>query len=390
MVKKLYFPVFGSGLGHASRMVEVANKLTTLGYQIVFSTSGEAVDYIERSGYKCFRIPNLDVGWTPSGKFEGLLRTSKKLPWNIALFIRQIIEERKILQIWTPHLVISDSRLSAIFAAKSLGIPSVVVTNQLRVMLPPKKRTKRTLPIERLLNEILGNFWFISKKIYFPDIPPPLTISEESLWHISSVRKKSKYIGFIIKSKNSQTTSNHLYAKLKLSKEKPVVFAQISGPSLTKPRILQLLLKVSKEISSKTQIIISEGNPNGSIIPKRINGALYYEWCPIINDLYNIADLLILRGGHSTLGQVMPLAKPLILIPIADHSEQISNVIKISKIGSGLWLDPTTISSGKIIQSINTVLKDQSFKAQAKQLAATSKRYNGLENLQIEIIKLTK
>ena len=380
-MKRVYFPIFGSGLGHAARMVAVASKLVEKGVEVAFSSYGEGAEYVEQRRFVCFRVPRLDVGWTASGKFEGLLKTSKRLPWHIATFIRQVVLERKIMRRWRPDLVVSDSRLSAVIAAKSLGLKCFVVTNQLRILLPPKKRSKRTRPIERFLNEILGKLWNLADKIFFPDLPPPLTISEENLWWISAVRRKAEYIGFIVQpAKRSAEEIKKTLLELGLDDAKPLVFMHISGPSFTKPALVRKLLDAAKHLNG-FQVVISEGRPNGSTKVKRFDSTYYFEWCPVNEQLIQASDILVVRGGHSTLGSALLLGKPVLIIPIADHSEQFSNTQKAVRLGIALWLDPLTADPKDICESIHKLYSTTIYKSRAESLSKKASNYNGLERL---------
>lgn len=380
-MKRVYFPIFGSGLGHAARMVAVASKLLEMGVEVAFSSYSEGVEYVEQKGFVCFRVPRLDVGWTASGKFEGLLKTSKRLPWHIATFIRQVVLERKIMRSWRPDLVVSDSRLSAVIAAKSLGLRCFLVTNQLRILLPPKKRSKRTKPIERFLNEILGKLWNLADKIFFPDLPPPLTISEENLWWVSAVRRKAEYIGFIVQpSKKSRDEVKSALLVSGLNDAKPLVFVHISGPSFTKPALIRKLLAASRYLN-EFQVVISEGRPNGSTEVKRIDSTYYFEWCPINEHFMQASDILVVRGGHSTIGSALLLGKPMLIIPIADHSEQFSNALKVVRLGAGLWLDPLTTEPKDVCEAIHKLYSTGSYKSKAEALSKEASKHNGLDRL---------
>ncbi|MFN3621392.1 MAG: glycosyltransferase [Nitrososphaerales archaeon] len=380
-MKKIYFPIFGSGLGHAARMVALASKLVGLGFEVAFSSYYEAADYVEQRGFFCFRVPRLDVGWTASGKFEGLLKTSKRLPWHIATFIRQTVVERKIMESWKPDLVVSDSRLSAVIAAKTLGLKCFVLTNQLRILLPPKKRSRRTKPIERFLNEILGKLWNLADRIFFPDLPPPYTISEENLWWVSAVRRKAEYVGFLVQpAKKSREELEDALHKVGLNRDKPILFIHISGPAFTKPALLRKLLKAATQLKD-FQVVVSEGRAKGSTEVKKIDSIYYFEWCPINEDLMQISDTLLVRGGHSTLGSALLLGKPMLIIPIADHSEQFSNTFKMVRLGVALWLDPLDSKPEDVSEAIRRLYVNSTFRCRAKALSEIASKYDGLSRL---------
>jgi len=44
MVKKVYFTPYGVGLGHASRLITLAEKIQNKNVEVKFSSFGEAVD----------------------------------------------------------------------------------------------------------------------------------------------------------------------------------------------------------------------------------------------------------------------------------------------------------------------------------------------------------
>ena len=68
------------------------------------------------------------------------------------------------------------------------------------------------------------------------------------------------------------------------------------------------------------------------------NGAWLYDWCPVKDELFTLSDLVVARAGHSTIGQCIDAGKPAVLVPIHNHSEQIGNADKFSKLGLGLQI----------------------------------------------------
>ncbi|MGH9889997.1 MAG: hypothetical protein ACRD4Z_01175, partial [Nitrososphaeraceae archaeon] len=66
----VYFAPYGVGLGHASRLVMVAERLKYLGIAFKFSTFGEAAKYLSCLGYPCNVVPPMEFGWTSEGHFS--------------------------------------------------------------------------------------------------------------------------------------------------------------------------------------------------------------------------------------------------------------------------------------------------------------------------------
>jgi UDP:flavonoid glycosyltransferase YjiC (YdhE family) len=53
--------------------------------------------------------------------------------------MRQVNTEISYMKAFRPDAVVSDSRLSSIFAAKLLGIPILLILNQFTPLIPMKK-----------------------------------------------------------------------------------------------------------------------------------------------------------------------------------------------------------------------------------------------------------
>jgi UDP:flavonoid glycosyltransferase YjiC (YdhE family) len=236
--------------------------------------------------------------------------------------------------------------------------------------------------------EFIGSLWSLANEILIPDLPPPYTISENNIWNTSSVFKKIRYVGIIAP---KMTISEQQIIKvtnlLNFSNSKPIVFFHISGPAKTRLPIVKKILDAQKYFKNKIQYVISEGKPNGKIEPLKISdNGWYYEWCPIRDELFILSNILVLRGGHTTISQAIQFGKPIISIPIENHAEQISNSCKITKIGIGIMLKNNELTSEKIVESINTILNDNKFSSRSNEIMEFCTKLNGVQNV-INIIR---
>lgn len=101
---------------------------------------------------------------------------------------------------YKPDIIVSDSRLSSLITAKFFGIPSVVILNQVKLLLSPRLREFTIARLfEKMTGEILGIMWITADKILVPDLPPPYTIASHNIWDTSSVVAKLEYVGFTAK-----------------------------------------------------------------------------------------------------------------------------------------------------------------------------------------------
>ena len=381
MSRRIHFAVFGSGLGHCSRTSLIADIMRRNGNTVNFSSSNNAVDYLRQKGYSCDRVASVDAEWNVDGGVS-VSKTTKRTPSLFSRFAQQVRQENQIMSRFKPDLVISDSRLSAVVVASLRGIPSVTIANQLRILLPPLYQDTSLNKIEMLDAEILGFFWSFSKFVLIPDLPPPYTVSVKNIQDIKTVRRKIRYVGFM--TPLTIFDREHL-AKLsrvlELEKGKKVVFAQISGPTYTRENLCEIMVKAADATSDRFTWIVSRGDVGGNERPLKIKGGWMFQWCPLKDELFALADILIIRGGHSTISTAIMNGKPMITIPIVNHSEQVANSKTVEKMGLGLFADQSMLTSGKLASMINDVIGDEKIMKRILEVKDVANKMNGVENI---------
>ncbi|HZC20706.1 MAG TPA: nucleotide disphospho-sugar-binding domain-containing protein [Nitrososphaeraceae archaeon] len=385
---KAYLTPYGVGLGHASRLVMVADRLQKMGMVIRFSSFGEAATYISMQGYKCIAVPPVEFAWNMEGEFSIKYSIANTLRW-FTNFSRQINKETRSMAEYKPDIIVSDSRLSSLITAKFFGIPSVVILNQVKLLLSPRLREFRIARLfEKMTGEILGVMWTTADKILVPDLPPPYTIASHNIWDTSSVIAKLEYVGFTApKIDVSEERINKVANSLGLNRSRPVVFVHISGPIETRKPIIRIILEACKSLRPEIQYIISEGRPKGNLEPKKLSGSgWYYEWCPVRNEIFAMSNLLVLRGGHVALSQAIQFGKPIITIPIENHGEQLGNSEKIVKIGAGLMLKPKELKANHITDAVHQILDNPTYQKNSTELMRLTEKLDGINNI-VKIIR---
>ncbi len=365
-------PTFGSGLGHATRMASVANGLKSKGLSVHFSSFKEGLDYLTQSGYPCDSVSPIDVAWSAEGH-PSVGLTLQRIPKMFARFSKHVkLEAQRILKL-RPKVIFSDSRLSPIIAATLLGLPSLSLLNQIRVLLPKHGIFRLA---EQAGAEIFGQLWGLSREILIPDLSPPYTIASKNVGRISSVGNKMRYVGYISSNRSSESDKIAKIRKsLEIDGRKQVFFAQISGPSGTKER---LIAEISRAVSERFVLIISGGMPGGLTEPVRIGNSWFFEWCPIRDELFEIADYALIRGGHSTITKSISLGKPMLVLPIPNHTEQIGNAERVEELGLGIYLRSNDISGKKLVESMEMIASNDSYKSKVDHLKKISSEYDAV------------
>lgn len=302
-------------------------------------------------------------------------------------FFHQVAFERNSLTKFKPKLVVSDSRLSVILAASLKSYPIVTILNQFKVTLPPRFRGKGLSGVyERIAGNGLGLLWSLSDQVLMTDLPPPFTIGESNIAG-TDVSRIARYVGFILPDvKPDVERLQKVRAGLDID-QRPLLFFQISGPDATKQRFLDVVLRASDDLSKRYNVVISMGYAGASNTPRRlVNGTWIFEWCPIKDELFALASLIIARSGHRTIGECIDSGKPAILVPIHNHSEQLGNAAKFRKLGLGIDVRSEHFTSERLIASVDESMNDSKYRNKAEYVQSISKKYNGIEKT-VEIIK---
>lgn len=383
-----YFAPYGVGLGHASRLVMVADQLQNNDVRVRFSSFGEAASYITMRGYECATVAPVEFAWSMEGGFS-IKNSLANIPLWFANFSRQVSQETRNMTAYSPDIIVSDSRLSPLLAAKLLRIPSIVILNQVKLLLSPRLRELAVARLfEKMVGELLGSMWNMADRVLIPDLPPPYTISAHNVWEVGSTAPRLEYIGFTSpKPFVTEGEVNRVVKKLEFDRSRPVVFIHVSGPAGTRMALLRVALQASKMLDSKIQFVISEGNARGSTEPRKVGeSGWYYEWCPVRDEIFAMSELVVLRGGHVALSEAIQFGRPVVTVPIENHGEQLGNSAKIAELGMGVMLRPKDLKAEQLASSISEVLGNPQYRRKAAELQKMTEKLNGIENV-VQIVR---
>jgi UDP-N-acetylglucosamine--N-acetylmuramyl-(pentapeptide) pyrophosphoryl-undecaprenol N-acetylglucosamine transferase len=391
---RIYFAVYGSGLGHVTRVLEISRRVKQdEDFISRFSCSDQALEYLRSHGEGSDNIvesPALDVEWTTDGSFSSS-QFIPRFPFMLNTFWKQIQFEAENISKFNPKLMVSDSKLSPVLAVQRIRKKPSIITmlNQFKVSLPPRFKAGKPISTiyERTGGNVLGLLWSFSDEVLMTDLPPPYTIAEANVSR-TDVSNIVKYVGFISPSlKFSEGSLSRARQALDLDGGKPLAFFQISGPEVTKKKFADIVLQSCWNLCKRYNVVISMGYSSGSGEPKKLtSGAWLYEWCPIKDELFVLSDMIVARSGHRTIGECIDSGKPAVLVPIHNHSEQLGNAEKFSKLGLGIEIKSENLRSNVLEESVDACVNNPGYKKNAERVMTISRKHNGMDKV-AEIIK---
>lgn len=367
---RVYVAPCGIGLGHITRCEPIADALVSQGAEVVYSTYSDGLDYARRRGLPT--LPTVPIGF--KAKEDGtvdfkMTAATSGFSLGVRRFLKQLTAEIRNIKRFKPDVVLSDSRVSSLIAGKLMGVPVALILNQFRVEIVKKPSAKKISPVERLFflivnifwlffRTFLGGVWARSDLMLIPDFPAPYTISASNLAIPRRYKKKVKLIGPIVSDEPRERPSGGaLNGSLFFASRKPLIYAAISGPKTERTVLADLLLESLRRFPSEYEVVASRGEPNGSSAPVRDGNLTVYDWVEDQYELMKVSDVVVSRAGHGTIMKAIMLGKPMILIPIPDHTEQYGNAKRASKLGLAEIVPQREITAERLLDATKRLLR---------------------------------
>lgn len=284
------------GLGHAARCIPIAEELLKQGYQVDFSSDGSALELLrnEFPGSRFFTLPG--YGITYPGK-NMLINIGQKLT-GLLKTIR--LEHRTVNQIVEREgydIVISDNR----YGCYSQKVYSIFITHQLHILSPADI-------LDPAVNR--ANHHFIGKynECWIPDLPEPPGLTGK-LAHGHRL-PDTCFIGPVSR-----------FRKLRLP-EKYKLTAVLSGPEPQRSVWEKALTDQLTSLPYPTVLI--QGKVSGKPVITQNKNLTVYSFLPAaeLNEIMSASEIIVCRGGYTTIMDLTVLGKKAICIPTPGQTEQ--------------------------------------------------------------------
>lgn len=257
-----------------------------------------------------------------------------------------------------------------------LGVPAALLLNQFRVEIVKKPSARRIGAVDRLFffvanifwmlfRTVLGGVWARSNLMLIPDFPWPYTISASNLAIPKRYEKKVKLIGPVVSMKPSDLPpQDTLKTSFLFDSRKPLIYAAVSGPKTERTILSALLTQHLRRFPSEYEIAMSRGEPNGKSALVRDGNLAVHDWVENQYEFLKASDLVISRSGHGTIMKAIAFAKPMILVPIPDHTEQYGNAIRACKLGFAELVPQREVSTERLLEAARRLLRSPAITVQ--------------------------
>lgn len=287
------------GIGHAARLVPIANYLHQQGAEVYVCASGAALNLMK---LECYYAKFLDD--VPFEISYGKNKTSNilKLIWQLPKMWMQIYHEHqlliKIVSKYNIDTVISDNR----YGFYHHTIPCIFITHQLNIKAPFGGW---------FVNLI--NHYFIKKfkACWVPDFEQndkALAGELSRNHHLKNVN----YIGSLSRGSEAKNTYD---------KNAPILYL-LSG--IEPQRSLLEKLIIEHHHSNPHQAILIRGTNQSAEIIKPKNNLIVYDICDAkqLQSLVSACKYVVCRSGYSSIMDLIQWQKNAVLVPTPGQAEQ--------------------------------------------------------------------
>ena len=351
---KVYFAPCGIGLGHVGRCLPVAEALERIGVDTVFSTYGQGVAYLKEREAHTESAPPIGFSVRHDGTVDFRWSLVSPGPRLLPIVLNQLAKEIRIIEKHEPDVVVADSRVTPIIAARLLRIPSIVILNQYSIIIPRRRRFLNLARIADGFNlTVIGRLWSLADHVLVTDFPEPYTLSAANLRVPSSRLGNLRLVGPVIPVKPENLEErDRLRKEFGVGDDRKIIFAAISGPVGEKKHLIEILMRILPKLPERYAVFMSTGTPGASSKPVRKGNLTVFPWLEERFELMKASDIIISRAGHNTLSQAMYFGKPAIVIPTPSHTEQFGNALRASSIGFAEILKQEDLNYRSLLEGI--------------------------------------
>jgi len=375
-MKVLMMPC-GIGMGHTSRSISLAEKLQERNVEVVFASYGSGYEMLKAQGkYETAKLPDIKF-YGNNGGFD-IKYTARKSIDVPFIFLKSIYHESKIIKKFKADVIVADAHYSVPITAKVLGVPCIMVTNELTLnfsRLYPDEKTMEYLEngLKRFINDVLK----LCSAILIPDI-------ENSIEVPPKLKEKTIFTGpFLKQNPDEMEDKKKIRQKLGFKEDEKIVLVTVGGSEFGK-KLLSIIYDASEEIDCDKLIIITGPQIDSDFIPDS-DKIIKKKFLENIMEWMKLSDVIVSLAGHATTMEIASLGIPSIIVPVENHSEQLKNALAMKKYGISYVKNIKELGLEELSLDINNILKDEDLIKKIDNIKKEFSKYNGTRNA-VEII----
>jgi len=300
---KILYGVSPIGLGHASRAVAVASKLSGEGLEVEFATGEPASSFLKSYGYKVHDVVRAPIPLEYDGKilFSSLwyarywfgYKTSRT---RMSLVINAV----------KPDLVVGDEEFSSVSIALEKGIRQAMITDERELGFA---RSFLATKVEGRVMEWYANLQRSVSCLLVPDFG----VDEGNVHYVTPIVRERTM------------TREEVLLRYGLPSDVHIITCSMSGSGIGR-HLTQAAIQSFKRVNPDRTIVVVVGG-DAHAAPQ--NGVFHLGFARDNQNIIAASSLVISLAGKSTIDEAQSFGVPIIAIPLKNHFEQEKNAMSI-------------------------------------------------------------
>lgn len=385
---KVIIAAAGTG-GHINPGIAIANKIKEEepNSEIIFigTERGIEKDLVTRAGYELKTVNS--YGFSKKLTLSNIIKTMKTL--------HSITEAKRIIKEFNPDIIIGTGGyicISVCTAAKKLNVPYII--HESNVL--PGKATKA---LSKNAEKILVGFEEAIERL--PEgtnavVTGTPTKVEDLEYGTNGVELKKRQEGFDPKKKLVLVFGGSQGSKSINSAMREIIINRLSGIYKEESKNAKFQIRSNPNYNNY-QIIWSVGQMQYNIIKKELKdddlnidnlkGIKILPYIYNMDEIINMADLLVCRSGAMTITEIEKVGKPSILIPypFAAENHQEYNARALEKQGAAEVILDKDLNSKVLNDTINNLIVDDKKLSQMGKVSKSLSISNVEDRIYVEI-----
>ena len=289
------------GLGHATRSIPIIRACIEGGHDVWIASSGRSLELLRKEfpGEKFIDLPSYNIYYQKKGSF--IIKIMAQLGKVFRGIRREHAFTRQLMRQHQFDLIISDNR----YGVHHRNCTSIIITHQMMIKMPGLR-----------FAEPFVYMWLQWQhrrfdRIWIPDVAGSPNISGD-LSHKYRVPGHARFVGLLTRFQKPAEIPQKEYDLL----------AIISGPEPQRTIFEDMIIAQAKSLPVKMLIVsgISEHNTD-EMITDNIRRIAHCNATELFRHIL-VSDIIISRGGYSTLMDIAALNKKCIFVPTPGQTEQ--------------------------------------------------------------------
>ena len=383
--------------GHINPSLPLVAELVRRGHKVTYFTTGNFRQRIEATGAAVhlytgvegnyFEARGLD-GSIPQKAALALLTTTKVLLPELLEAVSRIKPDYILYDCMCPwgYFVAQMMCLPTVTSASLMPISPRAMLNGriLRLFLPMLAKGLRAGNEANRLSKELGRQYNV-KPLTMMNIlnaPGDVIISYSSAAYVPlahTLPDNVKFVGWTMPENNSDEPWMH-------DSGRPLIYISL-GTVINENKSFYELC-ISALDGMPCDVLITTGGrfsrEQFGTLPENIT---IKSWVPQARVLQQAA-LFITHGGLNSIHEGLYCDLPLLVVP--QQTEQTFNAMRVVELGAGLMLRHNALSASTLRDSVNQLLSDHRYRAQAKRIGETLRSAGGMKKAADEIEKMLR